>query len=412
MLVCSARCCRRESDPAVRAAAAAALGRLAGPLPSRDRGGGDPLRSGRGVLPAAPRAPTRTPTARWSSGNGTPPRSRASPSGIRPTSRRRRSPRGLPATPCRSPDDERHSAALPADHARSRRLTPAAWTRRWTWRPARRQPGRPSSAPRRSRRRLTRAMATGHVPAAAAAARILGRIGTAEKCSPAARSRRRSSGRCEHADRRLRFAALEAIVQLQPVRPFAGSSYVPEALAFFAASTGSRRAMVAGPNTEESRDVGGFLIALGYEVDTAASGTDLFRQLLASGDYELVLVDAAIQDPPIHLLDPAVAARRADGGLAGGHRRRGRGRRSRRAGRQERSADRGDGSSPRQAGGRVAGEAAGRLGRTRGRFAAKSGSARRPRRSSGWPNWPASPSGFTISGGPRTRCSPRWARPS
>ncbi|MCX7428275.1 MAG: hypothetical protein NTW96_21930, partial [Planctomycetia bacterium] len=161
---------------------------------------------------------------------------------------------------------------------------------------------------------LDRAMATGHMPAAAAAARILGRIGTAEKVlaggaapSPLARALR-------SADRRLRFAALEGIMNLQLVRPFAGSSYVPEALAFFAASRGSRRVMVAGPSTEESRYVGGFLIALGYEVDTGSSGRDLFRQLLASGDYELVLVDAAIQDPPIHLLIPQLRhdARTAD----------------------------------------------------------------------------------------------------
>ena len=51
-------------------------------------------------------------------------------------------------------------------------------------------------------------------------------------------------------DRRLRMAALEAIVALQPQTPFAGSSHVLESLAYLAASTGGRRALVVSPNTE------------------------------------------------------------------------------------------------------------------------------------------------------------------
>ena len=43
-------------------------------------------------------------------------------------------------------------------------------------------------------------------------------------------------------DARLRMAALEAIASLQPKTPFPGSSFVLEALAFQAASTGGRRA--------------------------------------------------------------------------------------------------------------------------------------------------------------------------
>ena len=52
-------------------------------------------------------------------------------------------------------------------------------------------------------------------------------------------------------DRRLRMAALEAIVRLQPARPFAGSSYVLPALGFFAGSSGFRHALVAAPSLME-----------------------------------------------------------------------------------------------------------------------------------------------------------------
>jgi len=53
------------------------------------------------------------------------------------------------------------------------------------------------------------------------------------------------------------MAALEAIVRLQPTQPFAGSSYVPQALGFFAASSGFRHALVAAPNLAEARELAG-----------------------------------------------------------------------------------------------------------------------------------------------------------
>lgn len=141
-----------------------------------------------------------------------------------------------------------------------------------------------------------------HVPAATAAARILGRIGTAEEllrqgAQPAALVRA-----TRHADRRLRMAATDAVIRLQPAGPFPGSSYIPQSLGFFAASGGTRRALVAGPSTESSRRLAGMLAASGFEVDTALSGRELVRLAVASPDYELALIDAAIERPTIDLL--------------------------------------------------------------------------------------------------------------
>lgn len=151
---------------------------------------------------------------------------------------------------------------------------------------------------------LEQAMTTGHMPAAAALATILGRIGTTETVLAASAEPAALARAVRSADRRLRFAALGAIMNLQPARAFAGSSYVSDALTFFARSSGRRRAMVAGPHTEDARRIGGLLGALGFEVDTAATGRDMLAQLIASPDYELVLIDAAIQRPPVHLLVP------------------------------------------------------------------------------------------------------------
>ncbi len=163
---------------------------------------------------------------------------------------------------------------------------------------------------------LQYAMADGHPAAAAAAARLLGEIGKADELlsqggepSPLVRA-------VQSPDRRLRMAALEAIVRLQPLRPFAGSSYVPQALGFFAASSGFRRALVACPSLEEARDLAGMLSAAGFQVDTFSNGKDLLLQAVRSPDYELALIDVTIDHPPIGILlqqlrhDPRTASLR------------------------------------------------------------------------------------------------------
>ena len=149
---------------------------------------------------------------------------------------------------------------------------------------------------------LDYAMATDHPAAATAAAEILGRRGAADELlhhgaqiAPLVRATR-------HGDRRLRMAALEAIVRLQPVRPFPGSSYILPSLEFFAASGGKPRALVGGPIMAVSQTLGGMLASCGYEVDTALTGREIVRMAMASPDYELVLIDAAIDRPTIDIL--------------------------------------------------------------------------------------------------------------
>ncbi len=146
------------------------------------------------------------------------------------------------------------------------------------------------------------AIAGGHVPVATAAARILGRVGTAQELLHRGARPAPLVMATRHPDRRLRIAATDAVVRLQPLRAFAGSSYIPQSLGFFAASGGVRRALVAGPSTETSRQLGGRLAAVGFEVDTAVTGRRLIRLAAASPDYELALIDASIDRPPVDLL--------------------------------------------------------------------------------------------------------------
>ena len=52
---------------------------------------------------------------------------------------------------------------------------------------------------------------------------------------------RRWPTHCGIPNRRVRFAALRAIMTLDPKSPYPGSSRVPEAFAWFAGGTGERR---------------------------------------------------------------------------------------------------------------------------------------------------------------------------
>jgi CheY-like chemotaxis protein len=163
---------------------------------------------------------------------------------------------------------------------------------------------------------LTFAEAKGRFAAAAAATRILGRIGKASELlhqgvrpSPLALA-------AQSPDRRLRLAALEAIVRLQPAEDFTGAGRVSQALGFFAASSGFRHALVACPFLDEARELAGMLSAAGYQVDTFTTGKELLLKAAQSPDYELALIDMTIDHPVAGLLlqqlrhDPRTASLR------------------------------------------------------------------------------------------------------
>ena len=144
---------------------------------------------------------------------------------------------------------------------------------------------------------LEDSIASGHLVAAASAARILGKIGTVDVLY---RKLPRPSVLVEaarHADRRLRFAALEAIVALRPSKPYPGSSFVPAALGFFASSSGTPRALVGHPRASEAEREAGLLAALGYETYVATFDREVLAGATASPDLELALIDFKLVAP-------------------------------------------------------------------------------------------------------------------
>ncbi|HZZ28091.1 MAG TPA: hypothetical protein VFE46_08820 [Pirellulales bacterium] len=146
---------------------------------------------------------------------------------------------------------------------------------------------------------LSSAMSMGKLPAATAAAEILGTMGDRTLLEERNGKLRPLILAVQQGDRRLQFAAVQAIMKLKPTAPFAGSSQVLEALAFFADSPGNKRALVAYPNMVVAGQLAAMLAGLGYEVDLAANGRQAYLQAISSGDYELLVLSSRLDHPPL-----------------------------------------------------------------------------------------------------------------
>ena len=108
---------------------------------------------------------------------------------------------------------------------------------------------------------------------------------------------RRSRSARTTPNRRVRFAALRAIMALDPQSPYPGSSRVPDALAYFAASGGDRRAIVAMPTAARATDLAGQLAATASRPTASTTAATRSTSPSSKADLELVLVDMNICCP-------------------------------------------------------------------------------------------------------------------
>lgn len=92
-------------------------------------------------------------------------------------------------------------------------------------------------------------------------------------------------------DRRVQFAAAEALVKLDPRRAFSGSSRLVPAVARFLGAGPLPRALVVDGNPTRGAEIVGPLRTLGYDVRLAATGSEGFALAAAEADVELVVVD-------------------------------------------------------------------------------------------------------------------------
>ncbi len=146
---------------------------------------------------------------------------------------------------------------------------------------------------------LTDAMAQGYIPAATAAAQILGNTQSTNLLTRGGAAPSPLVVAAQHPDRRLRFAAIDAIMKLKPTGPFAGSSRVVDGLGYFATSYGVPRVLIAHPRSDEAQQIAGLAAELGYESDIATNGRRTFDLAVNSADYEFAFIHSAIDRPAV-----------------------------------------------------------------------------------------------------------------
>ncbi len=140
-------------------------------------------------------------------------------------------------------------------------------------------------------------LAGGHHAAAAVVARLLGESGQVEVLYRHNPLPAPLVNALLDRDRRVRFAALEAIVKLAPREAFPGANRVIDALSFFAAGSAAPRALVADVHADAAGRLAALLAELGYDPDIALDARGATQLVAAGGDYELLLVDESLALP-------------------------------------------------------------------------------------------------------------------
>jgi CheY-like chemotaxis protein len=100
-------------------------------------------------------------------------------------------------------------------------------------------------------------------------------------------------------NRRVRFAALKAIMALNPAAPYPGSSRVPDTLAWFAGSSGEHQAVVAMPTNATAGDIAGKLAEHQLAAEAVNRGHEAVETAASMPDLELIFVDMNILAPEI-----------------------------------------------------------------------------------------------------------------
>lgn len=98
-------------------------------------------------------------------------------------------------------------------------------------------------------------------------------------------------------DRRVQVAALKAILALDPLESYPGSSRVIEMMQYLLTSSGQPRVLIGHPRLDDSNRIATLVSTLGYKADRAATGRSLIQQAKEHADYELILISETIDGP-------------------------------------------------------------------------------------------------------------------
>jgi len=135
------------------------------------------------------------------------------------------------------------------------------------------------------------AMQQGKPIAARVAAELMGEFGDVETVIYKRGSQSALVKAAGSSDRRVRFAALQSIIKLQPNRPYPGSSTVSQSLVYFTRATGKKRAVVVAPWLGDATSLATLLNPLGYTSESATTGRQAMQLAINSADTELMMLD-------------------------------------------------------------------------------------------------------------------------
>lgn len=105
-----------------------------------------------------------------------------------------------------------------------------------------------------------------------------------------------------HTDRRVRYAALQAVVHWAPEQPFAGTMRVAEAIEYFLSSTGRPKALVVYPREEYGLVLAALLAESGYDTDAVVTPQQFMKLATNDADYEFVMISEAVDHPRVNEL--------------------------------------------------------------------------------------------------------------
>jgi hypothetical protein len=149
---------------------------------------------------------------------------------------------------------------------------------------------------------LAFALKHGYTGAAIGALEALAEVGNASLLENPDGQPRQVTRALQHPDQSVRFAAAMAIMRWDPQLAYPGASYLPETLAYFARTTGSRRVLVGHPRVTQAQTLVGMLNGLGFDAEAAPSSRGVFRAATASPDLDLLFISDALDGPPVEEL--------------------------------------------------------------------------------------------------------------
>jgi hypothetical protein len=135
--------------------------------------------------------------------------------------------------------------------------------------------------------------------AAISAVEILGQTGNVSLLEDPQGQPRSVARALLDSDRRVRYAAAQAIAGWNPVKAYPGSSRLPEVLGYFASTGGRRRALIGHPRLSVAQTVAGHFSQLGFETDVVATGREALLTATSNPDYALAILSEALDRPPI-----------------------------------------------------------------------------------------------------------------